>query len=242
MKYEADFLEQLREKARLSEVVGQKVRLQKKGREFVGLCPFHKEKTPSFFVSDQKASYHCFGCGASGDIFGFLTDCYNYTFSDAVEEVARLTHSSLPEQAPSTPEQAVVQDQKQIQLKLHEEVCAWYQQQLISSKGLKARDYLSQRGMKEQIIQKFRLGYAPSGNSLMSTFTQRGYSHDDLISAGFLVRGENGLFDRFRDRLMFPIFSPKGQVIAFGGRILGQGQPKYMNSPETLLFHKKYTL
>lgn len=242
MRYEPEFLELLSSKARLSEVVGQKVHLQKKGREFVGLCPFHKEKSPSFFVSDQKATYHCFGCGASGNIFNFLTETFHYTFVEAVEEIARITHTPLPEPTYLSPEKAATKDQKDILLKIHEEVCVWFQQQLMSTKGAKAREYLNQRGIKDETIKKYRLGYAPSGNFLMETFVGRGYPHQKLIDSGLLVKGENGIFDRFRDRLMFPIFSPKGEVIAFGGRIFGEGQPKYLNSPETPLFHKKYTL
>lgn len=240
MRYDADFLDLLREKSRLSEVIGQKIRLQKRGREFVGLCPFHKEKTPSFYVSDTKGSYHCFGCGASGDVFGFLCESFNYTFSDAVEEVARLTHTALPEKPRE--EDYTAPDQREKLIRIHEDVCTWYQQQLNSAKGLKARQYLESRGITDATLKQFRLGYSPNGNELMDAFIQRGYSHDDLIEAGLLIKGENGIYDRFRDRLMFPIFSPRGEVIAFGGRILGEGNPKYLNSPETPLFHKKYTL
>jgi len=242
MFFSPEFLDLLRERSKLSEVVGQKVLLKKHGKEQLGLCPFHKEKTPSFQVNDAKGSYHCFGCHAHGDIFSFLTETYSYPFVDAVKEVARLSNTPLPVESIPTQEQKEDQDHRQQLLKINEEACVWFQQQLQSSKGYNARQYLTKRGIKDSTVHQFRLGYASSGNSLQKEFLKRGYQLDDLIDAGLLGRGEEGTYDRFRDRLMFPILNSKGAVIAFGGRVFGDSLPKYLNSPETQLFSKKNCL
>lgn len=242
MFFGPEYIDLLREKIRISEVVGQKVKLKKQGKDFTGLCPFHKEKSPSFQVSDSRNAYHCFGCHAHGDVFRFLMDTYNYTFVDAVKEVARMTNTPLPIQAPPTAEQQGEIDQRQVLLKIHEEACLWYQQQLMSAKGYNARSYLEKRGITDATIRHFRLGYASSGNSFYKEFHKRGYSDRDLLASGIVGEGDNGIYDRFRDRLMFPIFSSKGNVIAFGGRVFGDALPKYLNSPETALFSKKHSL
>jgi DNA primase len=242
MFFQPEFLDLLRERAKLSEVLGQKVQLKKHGKEMLGLCPFHKEKTPSFQVSDARGAFHCFGCHVHGDVFSFLTQSYNYPFVDAVKEVARMTNTPLPVEAPPSHEQQEQQDQKQVLLKIHEEACVWFQQQLQAQKGYNARQYLAKRGITDQTIQQFRLGYAASGNGLQKEFTKRGYRIQDLIASGLLGQGDTDIYDRFRDRLMFPILSAKGAVIAFGGRVFGDSLPKYLNSPETMLFSKKNCL
>lgn len=242
MMFPTDFLDSLRERAQLSEVIGQKVRLQKQGKELVGLCPFHKEKTPSFHVNDTKGSYYCFGCGVHGDVFRFLTEAYQYSFTDAVEEVARKTNTALPQQTMPSEELKKQADQREKLLEIHEAVACWFQQQLQTNRGYHVQEYLRKRGIKDSIIKQFRLGFAPSGNALQKEFLQKGYSESDLLEAGLLGQGDNGLYERFRDRLMFPIFSTQGKVIAFGGRVLGDALPKYLNSPETPLFHKKECL
>lgn len=242
MYFSPQFLETLRDKALLSEVVGKKVLLKKNGKDHIGLCPFHKEKTPSFHVNDSRGMYHCFGCHAHGDVFRFLTEVYNYPFVDAIKEVARATHTPLPVEEIPTAQQQELQDQRKILYEIHEETCLWFQQQLQSSKGYNARQYLAKRGITDETIRQFRLGYATSGNTLYKHLATRGYREQDLIASGIIGQGDEGLYDRFRDRLMFPIFSAKGNVIAFGGRVFGDGLPKYLNSPETLLFSKKNTL
>ncbi len=242
MFFGPEFIDLLREKVRISEVIGQKVTLKKQGRDLVGLCPFHKEKSPSFQVSDTRGAFHCFGCHASGDAFRFLMDAYSYTFVDAVKEVARMTNTPLPVQAPSSPQEKEQIDQRETLYKIHEEACQWFQQQLQSSKGYNARQYLEKRGITDGTMRQFRLGYAPSGHSFQTEFAKRGYSEKDLLASGILGQGDNGIYDRFRDRLMFPIFSPRGRVIAFGGRVFGDALPKYLNSPETPLFSKKNCL
>src|SRR5260221_10136511 len=142
MFFSPDFLDQLRERIQLSEIIGQKVSLQKKGRELVGLCPFHKEKTPSFHVSDSKGSYYCFGCGVHGDVFRFLTEVYQYNFTEAVEEIARKTHTSLPQQMIPEKEQKERLENKEKLLEIHEAATGWYEQNLRGNRGYYAREYL----------------------------------------------------------------------------------------------------
>lgn len=242
MFFSPEFLDLLRDRVVLSEIVSQKVVLKKNGADMKGLCPFHKEKTPSFHVNDAKGFYHCFGCQAHGDVFSFLTEVYSYPFVDAVREVARTTNTPLPVDETPSSEQILHRDHLQVLLDLHEEATVWFTQQLLSSKGYNARQYLSKRGITDQTMEQFRLGYAGMGNSLLKEFLKRGHHIEDILAAGLAGSGEEGPYDRFRDRLMFPIFSPKGKVIAFGGRVLGDALPKYLNSPETDLFSKKNCL
>lgn len=239
----APFLQTLRDRLSLSEVIRPHVKLTRKGREYSGLCPFHKEKSPSFTVSDEKGFYHCFGCGAHGDIFDFVMQKQNMPFMESVELLAHLLGLEVPKlQAQSSSE--LSQPKPDVTLyQVMEAACCWYQQQLNLTSGASARAYFAQRGLLPQTIVDFRLGYAPE-QGLQAALQKQGFSEKILIEAGLIGRAEerDSTYDRFRNRLMFPIWDGKGRVIAFGGRILKEGEPKYLNSPDTPAFHKGKTL
>ena len=239
----APFLQTLRDRLSISEVIRPHVKLTRKGREFSGLCPFHKEKSPSFTVSDDKGFYHCFGCGAHGDIFDFVMTKQNMPFMEAVELLANLLGLDVPkQQRGSTSEEP--QAKPDISLyEVMEAACQWYQDQLGLVQGAEARTYFKQRGLQPDTISHFRLGYAPE-HGLQAALQKKGFSEEVLMKGGLLGRSEERktTYDRFRNRLMFPIWDGKGRVIAFGGRILKEGEPKYLNSPETPTFHKGKTL
>ncbi|MEO8558706.1 MAG: DNA primase [Rhodospirillales bacterium] len=239
MAFTPDFLDELRSRLTLSEIVGRRVALKKKGRsEFSGLCPFHNEKTPSFTVNDQKSFFHCFGCGAHGDAVGFVMRSEGLPFPEAVERLAREAGLALPVSSPQERERA--QQAATLQDAV-EKAALWFERNLWSPDGAAALAYLRRRGLSDETIRNFRLGFAPDRRdglrqALMSNALPEGL----LVESGLLIQPDEGrtTYDRFRGRVMFPIQDRRGHVVAFGGRILGEGEPKYLNSPETPLFHK----
>lgn len=237
MRFPPQFIDQLRTRLVLSEVINRRTRLQRKGREFTGLCPFHTEKTPSFTVNDTKGFYHCFGCGAHGDVIKFSMETEGWSYPEAIERLAESVGMPLPK---LTQEQQRRIQQEASLYDVMEMACAWYQKQLLEPSGKHARDYIAKRDIPRELLASFRLGYAPDSHTALSTFLkQKGISDAVLKAAGLLVTNDQGRsYDRFRNRLMFPITDIRNRVVAFGGRILGEGQPKYLNSPETELFHK----
>ena len=241
MSFTPQFLDELRQHLSLVGVIARKVKLQRRGRENLGLCPFHNEKTPSFTVSDEKGFFHCFGCGAHGDVIGFVMRSEGLSFPEAVERLARESGLPLPV---SSPEERVRAERQATLVSALETAAAWYEQQLKAAAGRAALDYLRARGLSEASIARFRLGYAPEGRTALREALERaGVPLDLAIEAGLIGKGEDGaLFDRMRGRVIFPIADRRGRVIAFGGRALGEAQPKYLNSPETALFHKGRTL
>ena len=236
-QFSTQFLDRLRERINLSEIISQKVALKKKGSLLLGLCPFHNEKTPSFNVNNTKGFYHCFGCEAHGDAISFLIQSEGLAFPDAVERLADIAGMELPkEDARSAP-----RPEEDKSFRLLEEVCIWFEQNLQSSTGSNARDYLASRQISDESVRRFRLGYAPAGfENLRGAFKNKGYSDDDLIKIGVCSKSQKkvGSYDRFRDRLMFAITDARGRVVGFGGRSMDGTDPKYMNSPETPFFHK----
>ncbi|HLB80644.1 MAG TPA: DNA primase [Dongiaceae bacterium] len=238
MAFPAQFLDELRNRLSIAEVVGRRVRLQKRGREHVGLCPFHNEKTPSFTVSEEKGFFHCFGCGAHGDVVGFVMRADGLAFPEAVERLAE--QAGLPVPASSPEERGRAQRQATLHA-VNEAAATWFERQLRGAGGRVALDYLKGRGIEEQTVGRFRLGYAPdSRGALKAALQDAGFPEPLAVEAGLLIRPDGGgaCYDRFRGRVMFPIADRRGRVIAFGGRTLGDGEPKYLNSPETPLFHK----
>ena len=238
MNLSPEFLEELRSRITVSEVVGRRVQLQKHGREHKGLCPFHNEKSPSFTVVDDKNFYHCFGCGVHGDVITFVMETEGLAFPEAVERLAAQAGLEVPK---ATPEDRQRAEHAKTLGGVVEAACAWYQQNLSAADGASARAYLAQRGLSQRTISTFRLGYAPARRgALAAALRQQGFEMQMMVDAGLLKQAENGdeRYDYFRDRVMFPITDRTGRVIAFGGRILGDGQPKYLNSPDSQLFHK----
>ncbi len=242
MAFSPEFLDELRSRLTLSEVVGRRVALKRKGREHSGLCPFHNEKTPSFTLNDQKGFFHCFGCGAHGDVVGFVMRSEGLSFPEAVERLAREAGVALPVASPAE------REREQQAASLHEVVekaTRWFERQLWSTAGVEALEYLRRRGLSDDTIRSFRLGYAPDEReALRKALTADNCPEALLVEAGLLIKPEDGRspYDRFRGRVMFPIEDRRGRIIAFGGRIMGAGEPKYLNSPETPLFHKGTTL
>ena len=243
------FISDLLNRVDIVDVVGTHVKLKKAGANYQGLCPFHQEKSPSFSVSPTKQFYHCFGCGAHGSAIGFMMEYSGLSYVDAIEDLARSAGLVVPREERSVRD--VIKQKQAIALgEVMNMASDWYAQQLKGSQ--RAIDYLKGRGLTGEIAKRYALGYAPDGwQGLEAVFNS--YSNDEtakiLQEAGLMIQGENNdsqgnakRYDRFRDRIMFPIRNPKGQVIAFGGRILDQGEPKYLNSPETPLFSKGNTL
>jgi DNA primase len=234
------FLDEIRARVPLVSVIGQSVRLIKKGREYAGLCPFHNEKSPSFTVNEDKGFFHCFGCGAHGDVITFEMRASHASFVDVVEKLAGLAGLAMPVATP------IDREQERRQASLHdivERASDWFAEQLGRGSGRAALDYLTLRGLDGETIARFRLGFAPDSRTALKQAL--GKEHESLaIEAGLLIKPEEGgeSYDRFRGRVIFPITDRRGRVIAFGGRIMGDGQPKYLNSPDTPLFHKGHVL
>ena len=225
------FIAELLGRIDIVEIIERRVPLKKAGREFQACCPFHDEKTPSFTVSPQKQFYHCFGCGAHGSAIGFLMNFEGLEFVDAVEELARHAGLQVPREASSRPRPS------ESLYDVLDKAARFYQQQLKPSQEAVA--YLKQRGLSGEIAREFGIGYAPQGwDSLLNTLGGDEKQLAHLRAAGLLSQGKSGEYDRFRHRIMFPIHDRRGRVIAFGGRALTDDGPKYLNSPETELFHK----
>src|ERR1700688_1982149 len=239
MRYSDDFLDEIRARLRVSEVVRTRVALKKQGREWRGLSPFNKEKTPSFFVNDQKGFYHDFSSGKSGDQFKFLMETEGLSFPEAVERLAQMAGVPLP-QISHEDEKA---DRKRKSLyEVMELATKFFEKQFAGASGKIAREYANKRGLASETIREFRIGYAPSNRFALKEYLGTlGVSPEDMIATGLLVSGDDipVPYDRFRDRLIIPIHDVRGRVIAFGGRVLSpDAQAKYLNSPETTLFHK----
>lgn len=276
-----EFIQRLRETVPVSEIVGRRVPLKRKGREWEACCPFHQEKSPSFFVNDIKGFYHCFGCGAHGDALKFLMEFERMPYTEAVHSLAREVGLDVPQ---ATPEQQRREQQRQTLEGVQEQAALWFAEQLQLAAGQEARDYLTRRGLSVETQKQFRLGYAPdSRTALRDHLLKRGASEQQLLDSGLIIQPENypshwersanaseqgegaveaapspashrsatspsgrggRSYDRFRGRVMFPILDAQGNVIAFGGRLLSKDEKaaKYLNSPETALFHKGQVL
>ncbi len=237
------FLDELRSRISIAEVIGEKVKLQKRGREYTGLCPFHQEKTPSFTINESKGFYHCFGCGAHGDVVRFLMDHEGLPFIEAVKKLASRVGLELP--AFSKENQEAVQRRKSL-YEIMDMAAEFYEKNLYMPVGARGLNYFRQkRGLSDETIKKFRLGYAPSNNALKAYLSSKGIAEQDMADLGLISIPEDPNRkpnDFFYDRVMIPIMDKQKNVIAFGGRILGDGQPKYLNSPETPIFNKRRIL
>ena len=233
-------LDEIREKCDLVEIVSAYVALQKKsGRNFLGLCPFHNEKTPSFNVNPERQVWKCFGCGEGGDVFKFIQKIENMTFPQAVEHLAKKVGVEIVRSERATQEYS----EKEKIVRANNAACAFFRNML--EKSAKAKEYLAKRALSAEAVERYKLGYAPDGwDGLIGHLHQQRIPIPDAVKAGLIVPRENstGFYDRFRDRLIFPILDSQDRIIAFGGRCFGDEQPKYLNSPETPVFIKNKTL
>lgn len=238
-----EIVEQVRQAANIIEIAAQYTALRQRGRKHVGLCPFHSEKSPSFTVDADKQLYHCFGCGVGGDVFSLVMEKENLSFPEALKFLAERYHVPLPEQRKLSPQALKLEEQV---LNLNEQTLAFFQKNLQTApEGKKALDYLKKRELPEETIREFKLGYAlNSWDSLSSYFRAKGVSPELLEKAGLALPGKKKgeVYDRFRGRLIFPIFTLTGKIVGFGGRTLFDAEPKYLNSPDTPLYTKGHLL
>ncbi|WP_207481340.1 DNA primase [Arenibaculum pallidiluteum] len=238
MAFPPQFLDELRARLTLSDIVGKRLRLIRAGREFKAPCPFHNEKTPSFYVNDSKGFFHCFGCGAHGDVVGFVMRHDNLGFVEAVELLSGEAGLQVPR---ANPEELRRIERQRSLYDLVEAACRFFEERLRRPEGRVALDYLMRRGVTEDEIVRFRLGYAPADRMVLrSHLLKTGFTEDDAVEAGVLRRPDGGgdAYSFFRDRVLFPVQDRRGRVVAFGGRILDGDGPKYLNSADNPLFHK----
>ncbi|MFT5603058.1 MAG: DNA primase [Paracoccaceae bacterium] len=231
------FIDELLARVDIVEVVDRRVPLKKTGQNYTARCPFHDEKTPSFSVNPDKQFYYCFGCGAGGNAIGFLMEYERLEFPQAVDTLATVAGLEVPRERAENPEKAG----KRKDLHSLMANCAEHYEKQLKTHGdsSRAKDYLKHRGLTGEIAKAFQIGFAPPGwDNLLQALGCDEQTKQLLIDAGMLISGDNKLYDRFRDRIMFPILDNRGQIIAFGGRVLGDDKPKYLNSPETEIFHK----
>jgi DNA primase len=236
------FIDELIARADIAEIIGSRLQLKKQGREYKACCPFHNEKTPSFWVSPEKQFYHCFGCGAHGTVVGFLMQYDKLSYPEAIEELAGRLGLDVPREGGDAGNQAPRVDASAFELMAS--VAKYFSDAL--ARDSRAKEYVTKRGLTKDIIERFAIGYAPnSWNDVLRRFGRNEAAVQQLADLGIIIERERGQirdgerhYDRFRDRIMFPIRDARGRVIAFGGRIIDQGEPKYLNSPETILFHK----
>lgn len=241
--YTDEQIEEVRSRNDIVDVIGGYVHLQKKGSTYFGLCPFHNEKTPSFSVSPGKQMYYCFGCGAGGNVFTFLMQYENFTFGEAMKTLADRAGIALPERE-LTGAQKREADKRSRLLEINKEAAKYYYMLLRSPRGKRAHDYFSGRGLSEETMQKFGLGYSDQySDDLYRYLRKKGYSDELLKESGLVTIDEvRGGRDKFWNRAMFPIMDIHSRVIGFGGRVMGEGEPKYLNSPETMIFDKSRNL
>ena len=244
MRYPREVIDEVRLQNDIVEVISQYVPLKQKGNSYFGLCPFHNEKTASFSVNSEKQFYYCFGCGAAGNVFSFLMEMENMDFPEAMKKLAERAHITLPE--PERSAQVIAAEQtKQRLFDIHKAAGRFFYECLQEEQGKSARAYLTKRQMDPRIARKFGIGYSPdSYDALFKHLKEKGFTVSDILKSGLVLENKDGkgYHDRFRGRLMFPIFDVQGRVVGFGGRILAKGEPKYLNSPETILFSKSRNL
>ena len=243
MRYSEDIIEEVRAKTDIVELISGYVKLQRRGSSYFGLCPFHNEKSPSFSVSPGKQMYYCFGCGAGGNVFTFLMEYENYSFQEALKLLADRAGVKLPEVSYSR-EAREEADRKALLLEINKEAAKYYYCKLRSPAGEKAMEYLKGRGLRDETIRKFGLGYSDRYNSdLYRYLKSRKYSDQVLRETGLFNADEKkGMYDKFWNRVIYPIMDANSRVIGFGGRVMGDGKPKYLNSPETKIFDKSRNL
>ena len=237
------FIEELRARVSIVDVVGTKVKLTKKGREYQGLCPFHNEKTPSFTVNESKGFYHCFGCGAHGDIIKFEMEANGLPFIDALQKLSHQAGLQMPQ---LTAKDKKEEEERKSLYDIMECACSFFEKSLRMPDGAEGLKYFTKkRGLSKETIQKFRLGFAPNNNALMAHLKAEGINEKEMKELGLIAIPEDTSrrpHDFFRNRVMIPITNKQGRIIAFGGRVMEKIEPKYLNSPDTPIFNKRRNL
>ena len=243
MRYSDDIIEEVRQKNDIVDVVSQYVKLTRKGSSYFGLCPFHNEKTPSFSVTPGKQMYYCFGCGAGGNVFNFIMEYENYTFGEALKHLAERAGVELPQIEYSREVQEKARQKAEL-LEINKQAAQYFYYQLRTEKGQQGYQYLAGRGLSEETMRKFGLGYSDKfSDGLYRYLKSKGYQDERLREPGlFNVAERPGMYDKFWNRGIFPIMDVNNRVIGFGGRVMGDGKPKYLNSPETKIFDKSRNL
>ena len=231
----SNFTDELRARLSVVDVVGRVVPLVRKGQNYWGCCPFHNEKTPSFSVNEEKGFYHCFGCGEHGDIISFTMKHNNMDFKSAIAELANMAGLKMPDYKPRDPN---VVKREDALFDICERAAQTYAEKLFTPDGAHALEYVRRRGFTDDMIKKYRIGYAPKNNIIANKFAESKF----LIPSGLCRRGDYGMYDFFRDKLMFPIFNAHGKIVAFSGRSLDGSEPKYINTTDTDIFHKRQTV
>ena len=243
MRYSDDIIEEVRTRNDIVDVISGYVKLQRKGSSYFGLCPFHNEKSPSFSVSPGKQMYYCFGCGAGGNVYTFLMEYENYSFQEAVKVLAGRAGVKLPEIEYSK-EAKELADRRALLLEINKQAAKYFYCKLRTPGGADAMAYLKRRGLSDETIRMFGLGYSDKyNNDLYQFLKKKGYSDELLKDSGlFNVDERHGMYDKFWNRVIYPIMDVNNRVIGFGGRVMGDAKPKYMNSPETKIFDKSRNL
>ena len=236
VRYSDDIIEEIISRNDIVDVISQYVTLKRSGRNFLGLCPFHKEKTPSFSVSPDKQIFHCFGCGVGGNVVHFVSKIENLNFKESLEMLADKAGMTLP--TSNVEVDSKKQQLKEKVYKINEEVANFYHETLYMPIAKPAQEYVKKRKLDNRTLKNFKIGYAPNGNNLYKFLKEKGFEEEEILASTLVKKYNNGYADTFRNRLMFPIMDIKNRVIAFGGRVLDNSLPKYINSPDTVVYNK----
>lgn len=236
VRYSDDIIEEIANRNDIVDVISQYVTLKRSGRNFLGLCPFHKEKTPSFSVSPDKQIFHCFGCGVGGNVVHFISKIENINYRESLEMLADKAGITLP--TSNIEVDSKKQHLKEQVYKINEEVANFYHETLYTKIAKPAQEYVKKRKLDNKTLKNFKIGYAPNGNNLYKFLKEKGFEDEEILASTLVKKYNNGYLDTFRNRLMFPIMDIKNRVIAFGGRVLDNSLPKYINSPDTIVYNK----
>ena len=236
-RYSEEIIEEVRQTNDIVDIISQYVHLKRSGRNFFGLCPFHNEKSPSFSVSPDKQIFHCFGCGVGGNVFTFLTKIEGISFVEAVQTLAERSNIQLPTLENSR--DSAKEELKAKVYKVNEFTAQFYHENLYKPESKIAQEYIKKRKLTNETLKSFRLGFSGKFDELYRALKKEGFNDPEILESGLVNRNDNGRYiDRYRNRLMFPICDTRGRVIAFGGRVLDDSKPKYINSPENIVYSK----